>query len=175
MELSFLGSTEYLLRAKLSIIFDSSKGLGIYLRKPVCRVSCVFFRIKDLEFLKIIPNFASASIPKPYLLVGVLGVWAYFMGKKRYLALCTWLFGIWQFHNNQSRTMQQWRSWVCYIRLSKSCEPIEACGLCGRIYTYGVGFGVARSYWLGNARASSRRTGNKGTPTYSMLKSKHFL
>ncbi len=51
MELSFLGSTEYLLRAKLSIIFDSSKGLGIYLRKPVCHVSCVFFRIKDLEFL----------------------------------------------------------------------------------------------------------------------------
>ena len=38
MELSFLGSTEYLLRAKLSIIFDSSKGLGIYLRKPVCHV-----------------------------------------------------------------------------------------------------------------------------------------
>ena len=33
-----------------------------------------FFQIKDLEFLKIIPNFATASMPKPYLLVGVLGM-----------------------------------------------------------------------------------------------------
>ena len=100
-----------------SVCLSSIKNLSLWQNRNLNKFT--FFQIKDLEFLKIIHNFATASMPKPYLLVGVLGMWAYFTEKS-----VTWRFVLDSSESgsssNQSWTMQQWRSWVCYIRTEKA-------------------------------------------------------
>ena len=86
----------------------------IYLYSGKCCFSA-YFPSNKFRKSNIISIFAIVLVPKSI----ESWMWWEIFVEKRYLTLCTWLFGIWQFQTNRQESKQQWRSWDCYIRFNR--------------------------------------------------------
>ena len=102
-------------------------------------------------------------MPKPIL--GGWGMSATYI--KALLTLCSWPFGIWQFLISvvKQQSSGERPLWIVYFWHTVYAQT-AIIGFCSLLplYTFSVGFGVARSWLPSNARASKGGTSNSWLP-----------